>query len=346
VLLTALIANLETINNAQLKSISNDLIVHKLHKVKSHRLYKHAKAEWMTSIDLAWVYGSGKHQGMPQMSLKGHAARLCFANIQELPYPESTVLTDVQKERVKKYCNNDVDVTVELYKELLPEIQLRRSINAQHPYLLKKARGGALGVQQAKISELIFAEEYFRRSNKQRALFNSAHWSKPRGFKPSHIGPIGLDQIIASDIAFKLDHNQKSLDTIRTLSCDFAQEADVKRLNKEMETSPFTLGDTVVELKCGRIHSKVDHRTYRSPTLVDLDVKSYYPNLILSFNEYPDGLDEAWLEIYRDKVRAREEVKDRAKATKSQEDINAANSLKILVNAAYGKLGDTSQSVV
>jgi hypothetical protein len=137
-----------------------------------------------------------------------------------------------------------------------------------------------------------------------------------------------------------LDHNQKSLETIKTLSCDFTDEVDVKRLNKEMERSPFILGDTVVELKCGGIHSKVDHKTYRSPTLVDLDVKSYYPNLILSFNEYPDGLDETWLEIYRDKVRAREETKDRAKVSKSQEDINAANSLKILVNAAYGKMGD------
>lgn len=71
---------------------------------------------------------------------------------------------------MKRYCHNDVDVTVELYKELLPEIHLRKSINAQHPYLLKKARGGALGVQQARISELIFAEEYFRRSNKQAGL--------------------------------------------------------------------------------------------------------------------------------------------------------------------------------
>ena len=53
-------------------------------------------------------------------------------NIKELPYEPGTFLTDEQIQEVIDYCDNDVDVTELLYKETLPEIELREKLSPQY----------------------------------------------------------------------------------------------------------------------------------------------------------------------------------------------------------------------
>ncbi len=98
----------------------------------------------------------------------------------------------------------------------------------------------------------------------------------------------------------------------------------------------FKIGETIYKMGNGGLHSKekkVYHLTDKYYQLRDIDVTSYYPFIILNNMYFPEHLGPVFLEIFSSIVNRRVNAKaDGLKAI--------ADSLKIVINGTYGKLGN------
>jgi hypothetical protein len=130
------------------------LIKAHVHTVKRDPLNRLYQPRVFTSVDLAWLDGSGKAvtamklQGgsrsiwsyRPRRSLKAIAGQHDHPDIQELPFPPDTLLTGGQRDQVIAYCLKDVDKTEMIAR--LPgfasEFTVRDTLNQQYPFLLKR----------------------------------------------------------------------------------------------------------------------------------------------------------------------------------------------------------------
>lgn len=64
--------------------------------------------------------------------LKTYGGRLHADKLQDLPYAFDTKLTEGQAYEVRKYCENDTDLTIKLYERLKPQIELREKIGVEY----------------------------------------------------------------------------------------------------------------------------------------------------------------------------------------------------------------------
>jgi len=110
------------------------------------------------------------------------------------------------------------------------------------------------------------------------------------------------------------------------------------KANKKEKTEgmKFAINETTYQMGIGGLHSCESNRAIFSDEeyiLVDRDVSSYYPFIILLLGLYPEHLGSNFLEIYRKIVYQRLE----AKKTGNKK---VADSLKITINGTFGKLGN------
>lgn len=95
------------------------------------------------------------------------------------------------------------------------------------------------------------------------------------------------------------------------------------------------IGDTQYQMGIGGLHSCEKRRAIfrqQGEILADFDVASYYPAIILQQKLAPASLGVPFLKIYQSIV-------ERRVAAKKSGDSVTANTLKIVVNGSFGKLG-------
>lgn len=80
----------------------------------------------------------------------------------------------------------------------------------------------------------------------------------------------------------------------------------------------------------GGLHSKESNVYVEN--VVDFDVTSFYPNIIMSLGLYPEGLGKIFLHHYKNIVNDRVAAKRNGDKVKNE-------TLKIVINGAFGKLG-------
>lgn len=102
-----------------------------------------------------------------------------------------------------------------------------------------------------------------------------------------------------------------------------------------LENLKITIGKMIYTMGIGGLHSTEAHRALLSDAtrfLLDVDVASQYPNIIMKLQLYPLALGPAFLIIYA------EMIKDRL-AAKAAGDKVRADGGRIALNGVYGKLG-------
>lgn len=90
-------------------------------------------------------------------------------------------------------------------------------------------------------------------------------------------------------------------------------------------------GSLKLMIACGGIHSKNDPQIIKEGIILDLDVRSYYPSIILNYGIGPEGWREAYLTVYSFLKQLRVEAK-----LKNNKVFD--KGLKLVLNAAFGKL--------
>lgn len=290
----------------QLKEASDLIIVQ---QTRPKDVLKHFRVKSLTvdHIDLIEV-------APLQAGLKTYGGRLHVPRMQDLPFHPGTALTPDQQKIVLWYCVNDTTSTAFLHQCLADQITLRYDITDQYGIDVRSK-------SDAQIAESIIGTEYQRLTGSrakrpQIAPSTVYHYERPRG------------------LAFQTAYMQGLLQLIQSLPFVVGDDGYVS-MPKELETFLIEIGNSKYQMGIGGLHStekSVAHHSDEDYQLIDADVTSYYPYIILNNGYYPEHLGRVFLTIFAAIVARRVQAKrDGLKAI--------ANALKIVINGTFGKLG-------
>lgn len=321
--ITMILIAMNGADNETLKRANDMLIVEGIPYWEVQRAFGVKPPEWLDHIDLAEP--SPGSPGKP--SLKLYAGRLHSRRMHELEIDFDEDVTEAQFGIIDEYHDDDLEVTRDFWFELKPQIEIRAKFSQRYQTDLRSK------------SDAQCAEAVFKRLMKERT---GRDVSKPQikaglfKYKPP------------AYVKFKTPALQELLRKLTT--SDFL----VDRAGKVREPSwlkgyQIPLGGTIYTVGIGGLHStehRSNHQSDEDYVLLDRDVTSYYPSMILACSLYPPGLGKIFLSILRDLVKERFEAKAKAKFFKDNgrkeearpwEDL--AEFLKIVLNGIFGKMG-------
>ena len=303
--LPLLTAALTGFNNTGLKNLSDSIIKSNKpsYKICRENYIDVPKWDHIDIIDIA----PGK------TSLKIYGGRLNCEKMHSLPIPPDAVITPEQREQLKIYCKNDLDVTELLYRKLLPAIDLRIAMSEQYGMDLRSK-------SDPQIAETVIKSELKKITGKTYYPIKVKDDAVVKYLDP---GVVSFESQQLKDI-FK---------RVTSEPFGFAGNGAIKLPNWLRDTK-IKIGQTEYQMGIGGLHSleKCQLVAAGDGLLFDIDVASYYPSIILQQRLSPDSVGEEFLTLYQNLVTRR-------LLAKKQKDMITANSLKIVLNSVFGKLG-------
>lgn len=247
-------------------------------------------------------------------SLKKLNGRLHGPRLQDLPYPPDARLTHVQMDEVTDYCVNDLDATGRVYQALIDPLALRETLSTRYAMDL-------MSKSDAQIGEAII------RSRVEKALGR-------RIAKPVVQAGKTFRYNIPDYLTFERDDLKLVLDKLR--ETDFVVRGDGKvDLPPWLSNKTVEIGQCVYAVGIGGLHSTEKNRAVYSDyqdQLIDFDVASYYPAIIIGSGLYPEVMGPAFLDVYS-------QIRDERIVAKGKKDFVTDQALKIALNGSFGKLG-------
>ena len=262
-----------------------------------------------------------------RVSLKRLEFEMDLENIEEMPIHHNKA--DLTKDEVflsLQYCFNDVDATYEFYKITLGDtdhplykgnnqIQLRKDIEEEFDI-------PCLNYSDSKIGDEIIKKYYCQEKGMEvKELPRKGYFRKS----------IDIKNCIAGYVQFETEQLQQFLQNIKRLKLglqdDFKEHIDF-------------YGNVYSFMK-GGLHTENKPETFESDEeyeIIDWDVASYYPAIIINNERFPAHLGKEFLRGYKQMFDKRLELKPLAKEDRKIKGIVGA--LKLAVNSVYGKSSD------
>lgn len=248
-----------------------------------------------------------------QGSLKLYAGRLHCKRMQDIPIDPDAKLTSEQKIQIKNYCMNDVDNTELLFDFLKPQLELRYNLSDTYKVDLRSK-------SDAQIAEAVIEHELKRIGIKATRNMNSYQY---------------FTYEVPSFLSFHAPVLEDVLNTIKDTVFKIDETGGVA-LPESISKLKITLGYCTYRIGIGGLHSSestVTHKASEQCLLLDRDVSSYYPNIILNQELFPQHLGKPFLQVYKRLVQRRLTAKNTGQKTIS-------DALKITINGTFGKLGN------
>lgn len=269
--------------------------------------YNLQRPDWIDHIDLIEVAPG-------QASLKLYGGRLHSKRLQDLPIEPDALISPQQRQVLDDYCGNDLDTTIDLKKHLSAQIKLRENMSTSYGIDLRSK-------SDAQIAEAVIRKEVGKLLGRkiERPVI-------PPGTKFKYKPPAFLQ--------FKTDQLRDKLAEIA--QADFVIDKSGSPIEPPaLDGATIRIGTGIYRLGIGGIHSSetcVAHWADDDTVLMDADVASYYPNIVLNCGLAPKHMGDAFLTVYRGIVNKR-------LAAKKAKDTVVADALKITINGSFGKLG-------
>lgn len=261
------------------------------------------------------------------VSLKRLEFEMDLENIEEMPIHHTK--TDMTKDEIAltmDYCRNDVHATYEFYKITTG--------NCDHPLYkgnnqleLRQDIEEEFGIPCLNYSDSKIGDEMIKK-----------YYCEQKGIKPADLPKKGffrkeirVKNCIADYVEFKTPQLKlflkKMKGTVLGLQDDFKEH--------------ITFYDNVYSFMKGGLHTENKPEIFEADEnfeIIDWDVSSYYPAIIINNNRYPSHLGKEFLRGYKQMFDRRLELKPQAKKDKRIKGIVGA--LKLAVNSVYGKSSD------
>lgn len=293
-------------NPAQLKDLSARLIEDNMMPWEAETLFgfEMLKADHIDVFNVA--------PGV-EISLKRYMGRMGYPSLIDMPFHHTKDLEPHEHPLVEKYCFNDVGGTTWLLKKLKTELDLRVDMSAEY------------GIDLRSKSDAQMAEAIIKR----RLDLKSFGKKNPPAFVSYSVPDfIHTDSPIILDLIEKLENTSFTVNP-----------GNGSPEVPEFLAEPVRLGYGTYQMGIGGLHSTHDVNLYVEASdelcVSDFDVASYYPNVIMKAGLIPAfgaGKGERFIAEYSNIYRRRMEAKHGG-------DKKVANSLKILLNGTFGKLG-------
>lgn len=262
-----------------------------------------------------------------RVSLKRLEFEMDLENIEEMPiHHDKANLTKDEVFLSLQYCFNDVDATYEFYKITLGDtdhplykgnnqIQLRKDIEEE------------FGIPCLNYSDSKIGDEIIKKYYCQEKGLEVKELPRKGYFRKS----IDIKNCIAGYVQFETEQLQQFLQNIKRLKLglqdDFKEHIDF-------------FGNVYSFMK-GGLHTENKPEIFESDEeyeIIDWDVASYYPAIIINNERWPAHLGKEFLRGYKQMFDKRLELKPLAKGDRKIKGIVGA--LKLAVNSVYGKSSD------
>jgi hypothetical protein len=251
-----------------------------------------------------------------QVGLKQYAGRIHAKRMQELPFDPAASVEPAMREVLTGYCENDLDNTLGLFRAVRPQLLLRERMTDEYGRDLRSK-------SDAQIAEIVLIDK----------ITELLGYRVPDAPKP-HKG-MTVRYKCPDIVSFR---SQTLRDLVKRIEAEAFPVSHITgkvSLPKWLEATQIRIGKGVYRMGIGGLHSSEKSTAHIAGTeflLIDRDVASYYPWIILVLGLFPKHIGEAFLTAYRDIV-------ERRIAAKRAGDTVTADALKIVVNSSFGKFG-------
>lgn len=261
------------------------------------------------------------------VSLKRLEFEMDLENIEEMPIKHDKVgLTDEEINLTTDYCHNDVHATYQFYLITIGEtdhplykgnnqIELRQSIEEE------------FGIPCLNYSDSKIGDEMIKKYYCEEKRIDYKDLPKKGHFRKS----FSIGSCVAPYIEFQ---TQELKDFFRRI------KRVMLGLNNEFKEELNFYGNIYSFMK-GGLHTENKPMIFEADDeyeIIDWDVSSYYPAIIINNRQFPKHLGEEFLRGYETMFNKRLELKPLAKKDKKIKGIVGA--LKLAVNSVYGKSSD------
>ena len=293
----------------------------------NYDVFPEYREEWLTlkQIDVFKVNHYDNKNRM--VSLKRLEFEMDLENIEEMPiHHTKTNMTDEEIQLTKDYCKNDVMATYEFYKVTTGDtdhplykgnnqIELRQDIEEE------------FGIPCLNYSDSKIGDEMIKKFYCQEKNIQYSDLPKKGLFRTE----VKVRHCIADYITFQTPKLQEFLKNISK------EKLTIKDEFKES----VEFYDNIYTFAKGGLHTENKPKIFEADAdyiIVDWDVSSYYPAIIINNGKYPHHLGPEFLRGYKTMFDKRLELKPLAKNDKKIKGIVGA--LKLAVNSVYGKSSD------
>lgn len=259
------------------------------------------------SVDLMKILGFDKLL----IGLKQVAVNLKYPKIQDIPIDPSSSVKSNQLDMVLSYNKNDVLITKRLYEKITPIRKLREELGKIYPIDFSSA-------SDSKIANLIFEHVYSTEMHMDIRALRTMRTPREK---------VLLGECVAKFVNFQSSELKEMLKRISS-TWVYAYNDYRYRESIYFANCGFSLG-------VGGLHTEDAPGIFDTDEhyiIQDCDVASYYPNLIINNNFYPEHLGPNFIQVLK-KITA-----ERLQAKKDKNKVKA-DGLKITANASFGKLG-------
>ena len=278
-------------------------------------------------------------QPNPFASLKVLNARLHGRWLQELPYGHMLHLTHEQMDETNTYMVNDLDATELLWDALRESMALRETMGKTVKADMRSKSDTQMGLA---IIKHRVEKELGRRLPR-------VDYTRPQPFRYTPPSYIRFETPVLRAMLAKIAQHE------------FVVDSGGKVELPDFLTVPFVLDGTEYAMGIGGLHTTESSRSLREDSfrvLVDADVASYYPRIILSLGLVPAAIGPVFLKVYEEILNDRLAAKKKQKGIKARmalpecQEITALalelamqqaidGGLKIAANGTFGTLGST-----
>lgn len=291
---------------AQIKQASDEII-------RSKKVWDVLR-KYRINIPSGWDHIDLMEVAPGQASLKIYGGRLNAPRLWSLPIDPDLETTPKDRELLRQYCVNDLDLTEGLYRSLEKQVKLRVEMSRQFAQDFR-SKSDAQIAEALIVSELeaLTGQEYKRPNVPEDYTF---HYKNPEiiSFQTEELCSI-FKRLLAHP--FQVGGNGS------VLMPDWLKDKRIK------------IGSAQYQMGIGGLHS-CEQRQYimasDSMVLADYDVASYYPSIIIQQRLAPHAFGLPFLKLYQSLI-------DRRLKAKREGDKVTADTLKIVLNGSYGKLG-------
>lgn len=249
-------------------------------------------------------------------SLKALQVTMQFSNVEEYDGNFDVSLPVSNINRVKSYNKNDVDSTEELLNRSKKDIELRLAIEEQYGIVAMDKDGVNLGMEIIK--------KYYLESTQKT-------WGEIKDLR-SPADQIPLKDVIFDYIEFKTPELQNLLTRLKQEVVSSANIADTG--GKDKFEIKFMINNVRYTYGLGGIHTENQPEQFLWDPLyrlIDSDVTSLYPSIVLQNNLYPAHLGVAFLDVYRTIYNQRVAAKKEGRKVENE-------TLKLALNGLTGML--------
>lgn len=231
-------------------------------------------------------------------------------HVEEIPFDPNIPVSDEDVRTVINYNAHDVKETIAFYKHSLPMIEFRDELTKKY------------GKDFTNHNDTKIGKDYFIMQLEKAAP--GICYDKHRNPRQTFRSRIPLASVIFPYIIFEHPEFNRVLSYLKaTTITETKTPPELKGLCATIRGFQFDFGT-------GGIHGSLSETIVRADDtheIIDIDVKSYYPNIAIQNRVFPEHLSEVFCDIYADLYKQRSGFKKGS----------AENAmLKLALNGVYG----------